>query len=908
MNWQPQPEGLSQILQLLRESQDPQNNSFHKQVQDKLNGFNSLPEYNNYLIYILTKMTQEEEGVRAMAGLLLKNNVRTYYDAFHPQVKEYIKQNCLDSVGDPQRLVRDTIGIVITTIVTRGKLKDWPGLLPGLCQLLDHTDPAVVEGTFGALNKVCEDSSKEMASEMDSKELGFPLNYMIPKFISFFDSPHEKLRTYAIHCVNQFIAWKPQALIVNLSIFIQGLYNRAEDSSPEVRKNVCQALVMLLEVRPDQLMPQITTIVEYMLHSTSDPEERVALEACEFWLAFSEQQTAPQILAPFLPRLIPVLIRGMVYSPNDIAVLKGNEDDYNQADSDQDIKPRFYKAKTHSSSQQTNMQMRSHPTPIHPGQEQEEDDDSDYDEDDDTDAFSEWNLRKCSAATLDILATIFQGEMLPILLPVLKEQLFSEQWEQRECGILALGAIAEGCLAGIEQHLSYLVPFLFNALKDSKPLIRAISCWTLSRYAHWCVQQPDRTVYFEPLMQQLLERVLDDNKRVQEAACSAFATLEEDACQEIVPYLEPILHQLIRAFDKYQHKNLLILYDAIGTLADSVGNKLNNEQYIQVLMPPLIMKWHHLQDDDRDLFPLLECLSSIATAMGLGFLPFAPPVFERCVRLIQKTIAGYQMMQQNLTSEAPEKDFMIVALDLLSGLAEGLGASIDSLVANSNPPLLPLLGDCLKDPVAEVRQSAFALVGDLAVACFGHVRPYLNHFFSDLIVNLNPAFVSVCNNASWAIGEIALQCGPDMQPYIPHSLERLIDILNREETPRTLQENTAITIGRLGRACPAEVAPSLATFIQSWCKAVRYFRDNHEKASAFDGLCGMIDVNPQGVVKDFIYFCDALASWNHPPPELAEKFAKILHGFKNSVGVGWEEYFNSFPVLLRKKLVDEYHL
>ena len=29
------------------------------------------------------------------------------------------------------------------------------------------------------------------------------------------------------------------------------------------------------------------------------------------------------------------------------------------------------------------------------------------------------------------------------------------------------------------------------------------------------------------------------------------------------------------AFSKYQHKNLLILYDAIGTLADSVGHHLN---------------------------------------------------------------------------------------------------------------------------------------------------------------------------------------------------------------------------------------------------------------------------------------------------------------------------------------------
>lgn len=42
-----------------------------------------------------------------------------------------------------------------------------------------------------------------------------------------------------------------------------------------------------------------------------------------------------------------------------------------------------------------------------------------------------------------------------------------------------------------------------------------------------------------------------------------------------MPYLAFILDTLVFAFSKYQHKNLLILYDAIGTLADSVGHHLN---------------------------------------------------------------------------------------------------------------------------------------------------------------------------------------------------------------------------------------------------------------------------------------------------------------------------------------------
>lgn len=50
--------------------------------------------------------------------------------------------------------------------------------------------------------------------------------------------------------------------------------------------------------------------------------------------------------------------------------------------------------------------------------------------------------------------------------------------------------------------------------------------------------------------------------------------------------------------------------------------------------------------------------------------------------------------------EAPDKDFMIVALDLLSGLAEGLDGHIENLVLNSN--LMQLLYQCMQDPMPEV--------------------------------------------------------------------------------------------------------------------------------------------------------------------------------------------------------------
>ena len=69
------------------------------------------------------------------------------------------------------------------------------------------------------------------------------------------------------------------------------------------------------------------------------------------------------------------------------------------------------------------------------------------------------------------MANVFLVELLPVLLPILKETLFHAEWEVKESGILALGAIAEGCMSGMVQHLAELVPYLINCLSDKKALV-----------------------------------------------------------------------------------------------------------------------------------------------------------------------------------------------------------------------------------------------------------------------------------------------------------------------------------------------------------------------------------------------------------------------------------------------------
>ena len=111
---------------------------------------------------------------------------------------------------------------------------------------------------------------------------------------------------------------------------------------------------------------------------------------------------------------------GMKYSEIDIILLRGDvEDDQMIPDREEDIRPRFHRSKSHHGGSGSAGGAGS--TSAADGEGGAGADGSD-DEDglDDDSSLSDWNLRKCSAAALDVLASVFRNELLPVLLPILK--------------------------------------------------------------------------------------------------------------------------------------------------------------------------------------------------------------------------------------------------------------------------------------------------------------------------------------------------------------------------------------------------------------------------------------------------------------------------------------------------------
>ncbi|KIJ66034.1 hypothetical protein HYDPIDRAFT_87751 [Hydnomerulius pinastri MD-312] len=909
--WTPQPAGLQEILQTIRDSTDTQD-KVQRTITLKLNSFTRVPDYIAYLAYILTALPQEEDQIRTIAGYLLKNNAHLILKA-SPEVAQYAKTAVLSAFSDNSALIRTAAGQDIVAFLGVLEPKNWPDCLEQLVAMLD--DPSRQEAAFSVFEKACEDFPRKLDIEINGTR---PLDFMIPKFLMLTEHPSAKMRSHAVACLSYFVPITSQSLFAHIDTFIACLFKRASDEDPSVRRHVCQALVLLLAARPEKLMPEMANVAEYMLYSTKDKNEAVALEACEFWLTFAEDPELAPYLHPLLGRVAPVLLDCMIYGEDDLLWLEGDTEDTNVPDKETDIKPRHYGGKAHG----LDREGTGNPEEVKRGaygQETLDDDDDDYELDDDDFAdemSTEWNLRKCAAAALDVLAVRFGAELMNVLLGPLKDKLWSQDWLERESAILALGAMAEGCIDSIEEHLKVLIPYLINTLNDPKPLVRSITCWTLGRYASWCTQpisEEHKSQFFVPTMEGLLRMVLDDNKRVQEAGCSAFATLEEDAGAELAPFLEPVLRNLVFAFQKYQHKNMLILYDAVGTLADAVGRALSNPQYVEILMPPLTARWNKLQDNDDDLIPLLECLASVTIAMGPGFAPYAPLVFQRCVNIVHQALLQYQAYQQNPDLDEPDKSFLVVSLDLLSGLAQGMGLSLESLISQTQPNLLQLLTVCLKHPQAPVRQSAYALVGDLAMGCFNLLRPHLPAIMAELILQLDPEpkveFISACNNAAWSVGEVALRYGredPEFQQWVNPLIARLIPILLHPKAPRSLHENAAVSIGRIGLMHPALVAPHLPEFAQAWCQALYEIRDNEEKDSAFRGLCTLVQTNPAGIAKSLLWFCNAIVRWNSPSPELNAMFQQLLTGFRNHDVDGWRAQVSVFPPVIQERLAARY--
>lgn len=866
-------------------------------ASDALASARASPDFANYLCFLLVDDSESPAATRAAAGLNLKNHV---IQNSNTPPSAYILSLICRGLLSEDLMVRNITALAIAALY---RVANWPEAIPTLCNIIQDSGSLVGarESAAAALCRVCEDNLATMERQNG-------VVAAVAGFTASSAADTQLLASARASCVTAFtllLALRLQEVIAELDRFLLALFGAASDANAKLRRSVCTALMLVLEVRPDKVLPHLEGVVQFCIHCLDDDEE-VAMEACEFLLALAEMPDSGHrvLVRPVIATLLPHLLSKMVYLEEQVFLmgLADEKDDLGVADRAEDIKPQTARGKTHAVKKKT-----------HAGAEAGSDSDSDSDsesDDDDFDSLDSWNLRRCAAATLDALSLHFPEDIVAGTLPLLTARILAEEWPTREAAILAFGAISKSCISLAPDQLPTLVPFLVDRLKDPQPRVRQITCWALSRYLSWVCEEAHAggtySTYFQPTFEAIVLLTLDPKKVVQEASCLALSSFVETADIELIAYyLGPLLQHFAKCLQLYQRKNMLVLYDCVGTFVEKIGQDrfVASPDHANTLLPPLLRSWEALLDDDDDLWPLLECMSIVAATMGETFAPYAVPVYERAVKILANAITLNRETHTHPEIEAPEKDFIVTSLDLIDGLVQGFKEHAVELLQQHSVDVMQLVLACFEDHDDDVRQLAYALLGDLAIFAYSAIvapsLPEITRFVGSEVSNCTYSSFAATNNAIWAYGELALRAQPELLvSFLPSIVDLMVPVLNSTEAQLSVVENAAICIGRLGLCGALPIlAPRLAEFIHSWCAQIMYVEENEEKETAFKGMLSTVQQNPdagfgglsnQQGKKNLSVFLSCIGNYFEPPEDLKHGFFQTLTSYKAMLGADWD--------------------
>lgn len=108
-----------------------------------------VPDFLAYLSHVLIFCTTELDSHRAVAGLLLKNslNQRTGPPAGETDARAltYVKGTILTGLQDTDQMIRQTVGAVITSLLSNEEPGAWPEALDALTKGMNSQDFNLVE-------------------------------------------------------------------------------------------------------------------------------------------------------------------------------------------------------------------------------------------------------------------------------------------------------------------------------------------------------------------------------------------------------------------------------------------------------------------------------------------------------------------------------------------------------------------------------------------------------------------------------------------------------------------------------------------------------------------------------------------------------------------------------------------
>lgn len=194
-----------------------------------------------------------------------------------------------------------------------------------------------------------------------------------------------------------------------------------------------------------------------------------------------------------------------------------------------------------------------------------------YDEEDEEKDIGSGCLDRLALSIKDpVLSVLFSENALPAMLS-------HNNWKVRHAAILAVSLIGEGCVDIMKKNLENVLQYVLPGFRDPHERVRWAACSTIGQMAtDFC---PTLQKKFHQQILTALCAVMGDaqNPRVQSYAAAAIINFcDECKPQIMIPYLDPLLTNLLSLLSCNQEIVVEQAIIAVAAIADCVGENFAN--------------------------------------------------------------------------------------------------------------------------------------------------------------------------------------------------------------------------------------------------------------------------------------------------------------------------------------------
>lgn len=847
------------------------------------------PDYYTALAQIVSEQSIET-GLRQMAALQIKTGVTNPACVQNSNVQ----QSILNAIGDVHPQIRKIMATVIARGIASGA---WPmnaiEYLTGKMQ--QQPTPEVTSGCVRALTYIIEDMVE--ALDVNGQALTL-INLIVPLIVN----PDPEIRDNALLSTCVFmeqagmrndgscvVGLRPvvTSVVDSCLQLLQGQQGQLSNSS----MFNCVKILVLSMTYNTEVMPYFNTLADMMNYIIVNvPLEDVRTEALQFWKAVLFFPSATEAAKPYMPKVIPMILNCMIYSPMELNMIGGKANDWQEVDRPEDIRPRHFQGRSRN---------------FH----HDEEDEDGQNDDGDTD----WNLRRSAASTLDDISQVYGDAILNLALTTINEMMQpSRPWQEQEAAILAIGAICEGCYDGLKSYMAAIIQRLISVANDETyhHLARQICCWTIGQMNEFILEKENANLLQQNLST-LLALMKAPTKSVQESATAALQRLLEAANNNSDNYgalqvegcMRAIVETCSACLENYQLKNRQLLLECIESVCSYYGTELAIGETFGLLMTPLGKLWSETPDNSHLIFAYFECMAAVCSAFGRAIESYAQSIFDRTVAIIiTHTELRYNAKHSQQEADVPDEEYLITALDLLSSLFDAMGSSLEPLLKNQ-PRLMECIIQSMRDESPDIQKASFALIGDLSGACPGIVQSNLEVVCNLMIARLKDVDErrsGAASNVAWALAVLIEHqmdigglptLGPNHYDAFLQALGRLL--VNTEFTTDmvNLAENACLAIGCILLVDPQALqrtGANLGFFASRWCEYVRNIKNVPLKDRALRGFLSAAQASPAALTEALLPLFDVCASVCHDAAsDMKQGIRGLLQTLKTNASGPW---------------------